>query len=140
MNGSFLSDLCARIILGGILGIILAMYNQVNIPSLYANSVVPFFFVFCGLVIVMAVMMVKKCDKAGFKFYGFVCSLTAIFWDDLVGVFMFLSGVCLGALLVNLALSIVGFNKEIFPFFIAACFFIFASFSFHHFPFKLNQK
>ena len=145
MNGSFFSDLRARAILGGLFGAAFAIFDKISIFSMFTNNFGPFSLGLTIIVLIIALTLVKKWrdpDKIISKIIKFFIPQMSTWYFDLTAVFMYLAGVCLGALLIDLILNVFGFDREIFQFFLMTCVFGLASFALHRYSskLKLNQE
>ena len=143
MNGNFFSDLRARAILGGLFGAAFAIFDKINIFSLLTGYLGPFSLGLAIVVLIIAMTLVKKWrdpDKTISKIVRFFIPQVSTWYFDLTAVFMYLAGLCLGALLIDLVLNIFGFDREIFQFFLMTCVFGAASFVLHRYSAKLNRE
>ena len=143
MNGSFFSDLRARAILGGLFGAAFAIFDKISIFSMIVDYLGPFSLGLTIVVLIIATTLVKKWhdpDKTISKIIRFFIPQLNTWYFDLTAVLMYLAGVCLGALLIDLVLNIFGFDREIFQFFLMACVFGLASFVLHRYSSKLNRE
>ncbi|MDR2725461.1 MAG: hypothetical protein LBC90_05250 [Candidatus Adiutrix sp.] len=143
MNGSFFSDLRARAILGGLFGAAFAIFDKINIFSAVVSNLGPFSLGLTIVVVIIAATLVKKWrdpDKTISKIVRFFLPQVSTWYFDLTAVLMYLAGVCLGALLIDLILNLFGFGREIFQFFLMTCVFGLASFVLHRYSSRLNRE
>jgi len=143
MNGSFFTVLRARLILGGLFGAAFAAFDKINIFSMLTGYLGPFSLGLAIAVIIIALTLVKKWRDPGrgiSKIVRFFIPQVSIWYFDLTGVFMYLAGVGLGALLISLALNVLGFDRAIFQFLVTACFFLAASFFLHRYSSRLSRE
>jgi len=143
MNGSFFSDLRARAILGGLFGAAFAIFDKISIFSMLTNYFGPFSLGLAIVVLIIAMTLVKKWrdpDKTISKIIRFFIPQLSTWYFDLTAVFMYMAGVCLGALLIDLVLNVFGFDREIFQFFLMTCIFGIASFVLHRYSTNVNAK
>jgi hypothetical protein len=144
MKRSFFTYLCARIMLGGFFGIALAIFGEIDIHLLFKDSTNLFTvgLTFVGaLILITFLLSGRRKKERGSKVAKFFIPKIAIWYEDLTGVFMYFSGVCLGALLTNLCMTIMGIDRYILPYFLSMLFFILASAILHYFCLlQLNQE
>ena len=143
MNNGFFSALRARAILGGLFGAAFAIFDKISVFSMLADSFGPFSLGLAVVVLIIALTLVKKWrdpDKPISKIVRFFIPQVSLWYFDLTAVFMYMAGVCLGALLIDLVLNVFGFDREIFQFFLMTCIFGIASFVLHRYSTNVNAK
>jgi len=143
MKGTFLTDLRARLILGGLFGAAFGAFNKISVFSMITGYFGPFGLGLAVVLLIIAMTLVKTWrdpEKRISKIVRFFIPQMGTWYSDLTVVCMYLAGVNLGALLIDLVLRVLGFERDILQFLVSACIFLAASAVLHRYSSKLNKE
>ena len=159
MDEKFHETFLGRAVLGGILGALLAICNQVSVYSILKSLIEPYSVIIkVAVLVVLALTLARRLrdknkilsslaggySRAASWLADFCSPVTSRLADwgsrklmktwclDISALFLILSGVCLGTLVSNIGLNILGTDREIWPYILLTGLFFAASLVFHN--------